>query len=42
MNFVQAPAGTLRVPPSRSVVSRTRITPSPVAVSTQEPPFALE
>ena len=35
VNFAQALAGTLSVRPSRSVVSRTRITPTPLAVSTQ-------
>ena len=33
-------AGTLRVKPSRSVVSLTRIMPTPLAVSTQLPPLA--
>jgi hypothetical protein len=36
-------AGTLSVMPCRLVVSRTRIAPSPVAVSTQvDPPCALK
>jgi hypothetical protein len=38
-NLCHALAGTLSVKPSRSVVSRTRITPLPLAVSTQDPPL---
>jgi hypothetical protein len=42
VNFSQAAAGTLSVPPSRSVVSLTRITPSAEAVSTHSPPLSFE
>ena len=42
VNFAHALAGTLSVKPSRSVVSRTRITPTPLAVSTQELPDVPE
>ena len=34
--------GMVSTPPSRSVVSRTRITPFPEAVSTQDPPLPSE
>lgn len=40
-NARQAPALKASVPPSRSVVSRTRITPLSLAVSTHAPPFGL-
>jgi hypothetical protein len=42
MNFDHALALKASVPPSRSVVSLTKTTPLPLAVSTQDPPFALE
>jgi hypothetical protein len=43
VNFVHAPTANARVPPSRSVVSRTRIVPSSLAVSTHaSPPLALK
>ena len=42
VNFVHAPAANARVPPSRSVVSRTRTVPLSLAVSTHcSPPLAL-
>jgi hypothetical protein len=40
-NVDQAPAGKARVPASRSVVSRTRIS-LPEATSTQDPPLPSE
>jgi hypothetical protein len=43
VNFAHTPAVNARVPPSRSVVSRTRIEPSSLAVSTHaSPPFPLK
>jgi hypothetical protein len=42
VNSRQATAGTLSVTPSRLVVSRTKTTPSALAVSMHWPPFALE
>jgi hypothetical protein len=42
VNLAHASAGTFSVKPSRSVVSRTRIMPAPLAVSTQLPPLAPE
>ena len=43
VNFAHVPAVNARVPPSRSVVSRTRIVPSSLAVSTHaSPPLALK
>jgi hypothetical protein len=42
VNFAHALAGRLSVRPSRSVVSRTRIRPAPLAVSTQAPPDVPE
>ena len=42
VNLAQASADTLSVKPARSVVSRTRITPAPLAVSTQLPPDVPE
>lgn len=42
VNLAHASAGTLSVKPSRSVVSRTRIMPAPLAVSTQELPDVPE
>ena len=39
MNARQVAVGTLSVTPSRSVVSLTRITSLPLAVSTQSPPL---
>jgi hypothetical protein len=40
MNRSQARAPNASVPPSRSVVSRTRTTPCPAAASTHSSPFA--
>jgi hypothetical protein len=42
VNLAHAPADTLSVKPSRSVVSRTRITPTPLAASTQALPDVPE
>jgi hypothetical protein len=41
-NAVHAVSGTLSVKPSRLVVSRTKTTPLPLAVSTQFPPVPSE
>lgn len=42
VNLAHASAGTPGVKPSRSVVSRTRITPTLLAISTQELPDVPE
>jgi len=42
MNARHAPAGTLRVPPSRFLVSRTMTALAALATSTHSPPFAPE
>jgi hypothetical protein len=42
VNLAHASAATLNVQPARSVVSRTRITPVPLAVSTQALPDVPE
>jgi hypothetical protein len=42
VNLAHASAGTLSVQPSRSTVSLTKITPAPLAISTQLPPDVPE
>jgi hypothetical protein len=42
MKARQALAGTLRVPPSRFLVSRTMTASAALATSTHSPPFAPE